>query len=82
MSDRPERSSRLPIIMFFVGLGVGAGAGLLFMWVVNNVVAAWVARTPGARVPHSGWGDVVCLALVFGIAMANGARVLASLYED
>ena len=82
MNDRLGFRGRLGITAFLMGFGIGAGVGLLMRWLINTVFAAWLASKMGADAPHSGWPDVICLALMFGFGAAGAARVLSSIYSD
>lgn len=82
MNDRLGFRGRLGITSFLMGFGLGAGVGLLMRWLINTVFAAWLVSRMGANAPHSGWSDVICLALVFGFGMLGAARTLSSIYSD
>jgi hypothetical protein len=73
---------RFQITAFFAGLGFGAGVGVLVMWLVNDVFAAWLTRVVGMSTLRVSWTDVACLALMFAFGAAGGAHTLAGLYYD
>jgi hypothetical protein len=52
------------------------------MWLVNDVLAAWLSRVAGTSTLRVGWTEVVCLALMFAMGVAGAARTLAGLYYD